>query len=564
MAVTLSNGDGTFQTPASLPLGTLDCELAYASTADLTGNGYQDIVVPYPGDASCGGPGSVPSGYFVILGKGDGTFAAPQFYSAGAELYSVTIADINGDGIPDLVLDDAPFNVSGEFAVYWAPGNGNGIFGALQPVTTSYLVSQVAVADFNQDGTADLILFCEGAETPGGLDMSGDGIFLFAGVGDGTFLAPNELATGTYFLNGVVADVNGDGLPDIVASPFFPGNYSNGFSSSGLSTFLNAGGGNFSAAIDIQGPPESVNLFVGNFLSDDAPDLVLQSLSGPALFLNQSGTLATLAASVPFTAQGSAVVLTATITPSISGRPTPSGTVTFSSGSTTLGTAMLSGGAASLSVASLPVGTDSVTAAYSGDTNFNPNSKAVPVSVTVTAVSPAFTMTSAPSTLSLTAGQIATTTLTLTSNNAFSGSVSLTASGQPQRVSILFTPSTVNLSAGQTATAMLVVSNSESTTSANRSSGIASATPGLILAFALLPALLLMSNHKKQRGRAKTACTVLALACIGILSSCSSSSSSPNSASSGQSTIANIVVTAAPSNSSASSQSITVTVTLQN
>jgi hypothetical protein len=565
MAVALSNGDGTFQTPVSLPLGTLDCELAYAATADLTGNGNQDIVVLYPGDASCGGPGSIPSGYFVILGNGDGTFAAPQFYSAGSELYSVTIADINGDGIPDLLLDDAPFYVAGQFAVYSAFGSGNGTFGALLPVAPGYVVSQVSVTDFNQDGKADLVLFCEGAQTSNGPDLAGAGIFLFAGVGDGKFLAPTELATGTYFLNGAIADVNGDGLPDIVASPYFPGgDGGDGFANVVVSTFLNQGGGSFSTAIGTPGPVQSVNLFVGNFLSDNAPDIVLESASGTALLLNQSGTLATLAASVSSAAQGGAVVLTATIAPSISSRPTPTGTVTFFSGSTTLGTGMLAGGVASLSVTSLPVGTDPVSAAYSGDTNFNPNSQGVPVSVTVTGVSPAFTMTSAAPTLSLSAGQIATTTLTLIANSAFSGSVSLTASGLPQGVSILFTPSTVSLSAGQMATATLVVSNSQSATAAIRSDGMAGAAPGLMLAFALLPALLLMSDRKKPRARARAACTVLMLACVGMLSSCSSSSSSSNSAGSGQSTIANIVVNAAPSNSSATSQSITVTVTVQN
>jgi len=565
VAVALSNGDGTFQTPIPLPLGAVDCEPAYAATADLTGNGSQDIVVAYPGDASCGGPGSVPSGYFVILGNGNGTFAAPQFYAAGAELYSITIADMNGDGIPDLLLDDAPFNVAGEFDVYFAPGSGNGTFGTPQPILPGYVVSQVLVTDFNQDGKPDLVMFCEGPQTILGPDLGGAGILLLPGVGDGTFLSPTQLATGTYFLNGVISDVNGDGLPDIVASPLFPAaDGGQGFANMMLSTFLNLGGGNFSTAISDAGPVESVNLFAGNFLSDNAPDIVLESLSGPALFINQSGTLATLAASASSVAQNSAVVLTATIVPSMSGRPAPTGTVTFLSGSTSLGTATLSGGGASLSVTSLPVGTDSVTAAYSGDANFNPNSQAVPVSVTVTAVAPAFTMTSAPPTISLSAGQISTTTLTLTANNAFSGSVSLTATGLPQGVGILFTPSTVNLSAGQTATAMLVVSNSQSATAAMRSGRIAGAAPGFILAFALLPALLFMSDRKKPRTRARAAFTVVALVCAGMLSSCSSSSSSSNNAGSGQSTIANVVVTAAPSSGAASSQSITVTLTVQN
>lgn len=563
MAVALSNGDGTFQSPVSLPFGPLDCELSYAATADLTGNGNQDIVVAYPGDAACGGPGSMPSGYFVILGNGDGTFAAPQFYSAGAELYSITIADINGDGIPDLLIDDTPFHVFGQFAVYFAPGNGDGTFGSLQPLTSGYVVSQVSVTDFNQDGKADLVLFSEGTETLSGLDTTSAGILLYAGVGDGTFLAPTELATGTFFLNGAIADVNGDGLPDIVASPFSPGNGSNGFADTAISTFLNMGLGNFSAAINDLGPAQEVNLFIGNFLSDNAPDLIVESASGPALYLNQSGTLATLAASVTTAAQGSPVLLTATIAPSISGRPTPTGTVTFSSGGTALGTMALSGGAASLSTTSLPVGAGSITAVYSGDANFNPNSQAAPASVTVTAVSPAFTLTSTPPTLSLSAGQIATTTLTLTANSTFSGSVSLSAANLPQGISVLFTPGSINLSAGQTASSTLVVSTTQAATASRRTGGAARALPALILPFALLPGLLLVSRGKQSCRRMKTVGVVLMLVFIGTLSGCSSGSSSSNSSGSKQSTIANIVITAAARNSSASPQSITLTLTIQ-
>jgi N-acetylneuraminic acid mutarotase len=62
------------------------------------------------------------------------------------------------------------------------------------------------------------------------------------------------------------------------------------------------------------------------------------------------------------------VTFTATVLGQVGG--TPTGTVTFSNGSATLGTAALSGGSAVFTISALPQGTDSITAVYSGDSNF--------------------------------------------------------------------------------------------------------------------------------------------------------------------------------------------------
>src|SRR5262249_55531015 len=68
---------------------------------------------------------------------------------------------------------------------------------------------------------------------------------------------------------------------------------------------------------------------------------------------------------------GQSVTFTATVSETGPGSGTPTGTVTFTDGSATLGTATLSGGKATFATSSLSVGTQSITAAYSGDSNFN-------------------------------------------------------------------------------------------------------------------------------------------------------------------------------------------------
>ena len=115
-----SNGDGTFQFPVAVQLPSLNCEVNYAAAADLNGDGHTDVVVAYPGDATCGGSGSTPSGYFVALGKGDGTFSAASFTAYGAELYSVTIADMSRTRT-GLLLDDVPANLFATSASIFFP-----------------------------------------------------------------------------------------------------------------------------------------------------------------------------------------------------------------------------------------------------------------------------------------------------------------------------------------------------------------------------------------------------------------------------------------------------------
>jgi hypothetical protein len=84
--------------------------------------------------------------------------------------------------------------------------------------------------------------------------------------------------------------------------------------------------------------------------------------------VNQASTTTTVASSLNPSTYGQSVTFTATITPQYGGQA--SGTVTFKDGSTTLGSAAVSSNAASLTTSSLAAGTHSITAVYSGTSNF--------------------------------------------------------------------------------------------------------------------------------------------------------------------------------------------------
>ena len=95
MGVLLGNGDGTFKDEVNYPLDGYPQSLA---VADMDGDGKLDVAAAYfyP-----------PIGVGILKGKGDGTFGASVDYPTGQlNSVGVTLADLNGDGTPDLISSD--------------------------------------------------------------------------------------------------------------------------------------------------------------------------------------------------------------------------------------------------------------------------------------------------------------------------------------------------------------------------------------------------------------------------------------------------------------------------
>ncbi len=112
------------------------------------------------------------------------------------------------------------------------------------------------------------------------------------------------------------------------------------------------------------------------------------------LVVSQASTTTTLVSSPSTSVSGQSVTFTATVAASSSGAGTPTGTVNFLDGTTTIGTdiALNSSGVATIATSTLTAGTHSITAVYSGDTNFTTSTgsltQTVVVAPTVTALSP--------------------------------------------------------------------------------------------------------------------------------------------------------------------------------
>src|ERR1039458_9223152 len=110
VAIAFGNGDGSFAAPVFLPLNFAGGAVA---VADLNGDGKPDIVV---GTATATGFGD---GLSVILNLGNRNFGNPTVYLSTQEIYAVAIADLNRDGIPDIAA-------AVQSGVTLLKGNGDG------------------------------------------------------------------------------------------------------------------------------------------------------------------------------------------------------------------------------------------------------------------------------------------------------------------------------------------------------------------------------------------------------------------------------------------------------
>ena len=410
ITILFGNGSGGFPSSRTVAVGSGPYSLVID---DFNGDGNPDIAVANSGGTTV----------TVLLGTGAGTFsqASGSPITVASHPSSVVSADLNGDGIPDLVLASGNTTTLNVLL-----GVGNGTFTAgtsLSGATTSG--KQVAVADFNGDGKPDVI------------SAEGNGsVSLYTGVGDGTFKSPVVTSPGGSGYASVLAmDVDGDGLPDVLV-PI----QSLNIVGVSLNHLVHTATASVSS-VSIPGSG-SHNIFASypgdaNFLGSNSPN--------SSLTASMTATSLALQAAPSSSNYGQQVVLTATLNPYAVGSEITNGeSITFYNGGTSVGSASLSSGVASLNLTSLPVGTDSLTASFAADTNFLASSSGT-TSYVVSKATPVVTW-AAPSSI------VYGTPLSGTQLNATSGGVAgafvytpasgtLLATGANQGLSVVFTPS---------------------------------------------------------------------------------------------------------------------------
>jgi Bacterial Ig-like domain (group 3)/FG-GAP-like repeat len=190
--------DGTYSGPFTYQAGAAPW---FILARDLNHDGKSDLVVVNhdSNDVS------------VLLGKGDGTFAAGVSYPAGTNPTVVTTGDFNRDGKIDLAVGDNAKTIA------VLNGNGDGTFGTAYVFPVPVPVSYLAQGDFRGNGKEDLVAVSTdftGATIP-------QNVFLLLGDGAGKFDAPVSIAAGANPYWVAIADYNGDGTPDLVVSDYF-------------------------------------------------------------------------------------------------------------------------------------------------------------------------------------------------------------------------------------------------------------------------------------------------------------------------------------------------------
>ena len=378
----LSNGDGTFTTvTTSIPVNPSGMNPSFPVFADFNHDGNLD--------AAYGMTSSVQ----VLKGHGDGTFdttgvSLPIPAYQGKSPFPNAIAyvasgDFDGDGNPDIAVlteissEIGPWTSQILTVAYVYYGNGDGTFSA--PILAGAFNREYAgifAADVNKDGRSDLILQTSGTE--GFLAApSGDALGVLLS-GPGRVFGPEVNYTGGQIESGLtIADLNGDGYPDLLAS-------NSGFFANGDYLSL---------------PPNTVTELL---------NLGAQTSSGLL------PTSTALTSSINPAMVGTPITFTATVAALTTGSGAPTGSVTFTDQMGMNATEPLTAisnyqASATFTTSSIGIGADIVRATYSGDAVFAASAANLAQTVTGSPVTITFTATPNP----VVAGQTVTLNATI-------------------------------------------------------------------------------------------------------------------------------------------------------
>jgi hypothetical protein len=270
VAVLLNDGDGTFQ-PAVI-YGSGGFGVNSVAVADVNGDGKPDLLTANEClrevDNGCSGNGTVG----VLLGNGNGTFKSAVTYDAGAlDSGAIAVADVNGDGKPDLVAANLSFSNNAGGCVSVLLNKGKGKFEpAVVYASGGFEALAVVVKDVNSDGKPDIVVANQFASD--NFDIGTVGVLL--GNANGTFHEVVAYDSGGYDARGVdVADLNGDGKPDLVVANGCADSSCGGNGTWGI--LLNNGDGTFQQTVSYaSGGDYDIKVVAGDLNGDGKPDVV--------------------------------------------------------------------------------------------------------------------------------------------------------------------------------------------------------------------------------------------------------------------------------------------------
>jgi uncharacterized protein (DUF2141 family) len=288
VSVLLGNGDGTFQAPVNYDSGG---QSAFSvSLADVNGDGKLDLVVANGCDktnCSLGGVG-------VLLGKGDGTFKPPVTYSSGVpSVYGsrVAVGDLNGDGKLDLAVATTGVGCGngcppGLVAVLLGRGNGTFKKAKTYPTGGFDAIGWVVIADLNGDKKPDLVVANYCANECKYPPTAGS-VSVLLGKGNGTFHPAKTYPSGGSGTASVaVADLNKDGKPDILVANCGPFACGPGSPGGNVGVLLGKGNGTFKSAVNYPAANSPFDVVAADVNGDGKLDIVVSNWGTPNAAVN--------------------------------------------------------------------------------------------------------------------------------------------------------------------------------------------------------------------------------------------------------------------------------------
>ncbi len=281
---TVNNGSITtdsFSSPTTVSGGST---LVNVKLADLDGDGKPEILFTSAGDSRV---------YYFKNNSTSGSisFASSVFVATATTPAVLVLTDVDGDGKIDIAVSEATTNTLGILR-NTSTAAGTISFAAQVTFATGTTPQGLAVADFNKDGKPDLAVANGGTNT----------VSVFINTATAGTITSSSLASGVTFTTGTssaptdiqAADIDGDGKPDLIVSNNSLGNISilqNTISST--STTITSGA--FASNVDFTIATGPTGLYVGDLNGDGKLDIAVNnSGSGTVSVFRNTATPGTI------------------------------------------------------------------------------------------------------------------------------------------------------------------------------------------------------------------------------------------------------------------------------